>query len=124
MPELPGRVRERPDKVLERPVGKVLPRAGMALAKVLGRSVGRPVCTVPVSPAGRGSGRRAGKQVDRVQERIQLDTAQVRPVVTVRGRPGRTRPGLLLERLPWGVMGGLGLLGLWFWWWRRWLRPA
>ncbi|WP_134127315.1 hypothetical protein [Kribbella pratensis] len=106
-------------------MGKVLLRAGMALGKVLGPSVGRLVRTVPVSPVGRGFGRQARKQVDRVRERIQPGTVQVLPVGTrvgtVRVRPGRTRLGMLLER---EVTGGLGPLGLWFSWWLRWLRPA
>jgi hypothetical protein len=123
--ERPGRVLGPVGRVLERPVGKVLLRADMALGKVLGPSVGRPVRTVPVSPVGRGSGRRARKQVDRVRERIQPGTVQVLPVGTrvgtVRVRPGRTRLGMLLES---GATRGLELLGLWFSWWLRWLRPA
>ncbi len=115
--------RARPGRVLEQPVGRVLPRAGKARAKARGRSVGTVV--------GRVLGR---TQAAMVLERLEVTRATVRlgrtrvgtvlvrlvgARVTVHTRLGRIR--LVRMAVALEVMGGLGLLGLWFWWWSRWL---
>jgi hypothetical protein len=114
-------------RVLEQPVGRMLPWAGTALAKVLGRLVDRPARTPLDSPLG-SVGTVVVRPVGRVLGRTRPDTVLERLVVaraTVQARPGRTRVGLLVRMaVASEVMGELGLLGLWFWWWPRWLLPG
>jgi hypothetical protein len=112
--------------VLEPPVDR---RMGTVLDSPVGRVLGSPVGRARVMGVrlGRDSGRRARKQVRRVRGRTRAATVLEQLVVTRAGRaqvrPGRARVGMSVRTVVGfrEVMGGLGLSGLWFWWWRRWL---
>lgn len=130
--------RAPPGKVLARPVGRVRRRTRAAPVLERLQAGTAQVRTRPGLVQVRS-------QADMAQVRTQAGTAQVRTqAARALVRPGRTRvgpvgpertllgmvrvdtaPGLTLGMglglLLWGVVGGLGLLGLWFWWWRRWL---